>query len=120
MDLPIQHPPLLSFLCFFFFLLFTFSFHHFFTSFHSLGLLCHKCQSPLVSAIQPAPRPLSLIQPRMMGAYANRSRASPMQRTVLVRARSLPSRGIAFPAALIHDALTGYTEEEFELREYFC
>lgn len=115
----IRHFSASSAFCFFFWL-FAFSLHTSFTSFHSLGLLCHKCQSPLVSAIQPAPRPLSLVQPRMMGAYANRNRPSPMQRTFLVRARSLPSHGIGFPSIPVHDAVGGYTEDEYGLREYFC
>ncbi|CAL9692450.1 unnamed protein product [Knipowitschia caucasica] len=79
------------------------------------GILCHKCQSPLVSVSQPAPR---LFQPKLTGA--NMGRPSTTHRTVLVRARSLPSPGLNFPAARVLSAQGGFVEDEHGLREYFC
>lgn len=101
-------------------ILFTVHCSTFFTSFHSLGFLCHKCQSALVNVSQPGPRPLSLVPPTMLGAYANRDRPSSVHRTILMRTRSLPCHGLRFPAAPALDPIDGYVEDEYGLREYFC
>lgn len=61
------------------------SLHH---SFHLVGSLSR----PVVAEREPDPRPLSLAPPTIQ-----RGGASPVQRTVLTRANSLPSHGHRFP-----------------------
>lgn len=90
-------------------------------SFHLVGILYRQCQSPVVSERKPGPpRPLSLVQPSLLGAQ--RERFPPVHRTVLMRTNSLPSNGLRFPSLLPVDArlLEGYGEDDYELREYFC
>lgn len=60
-------------------------------SFHLVGSLYR----PVVAEREPDPRPLSLAPPTM--PCAQRGGASPVQRTVLMRANSFPSHGHRFP-----------------------
>ncbi|XP_029966787.1 SAM and SH3 domain-containing protein 1a isoform X5 [Salarias fasciatus] len=79
------------------------------------GPLYHQCQSPVVGEREPGPRPLSLVQPSVLGAH--RERLSQMHRTVLLRTNSLPGHGLRFPPVGSRP-IDGCQEDE--LREYFC
>lgn len=89
--------------------------------FHLVGILYRHCQSQVVSEREPGPpRPLSLVQPPVLGAQ--RARYPPMHRTALMRTSSLPSIGLRFPALLPVDArlLEGWGGDDYKLREFYC
>lgn len=96
------------------------SLHFLHRSFHSLGALYHRCPSPVVTEREPGPRPLSLVHPTLQGA--KRERCSPMHRPVVMRAHSLPSHGLKFPALqpAASRLVDGYREDDYGLIEYFC
>lgn len=84
--------------------------------FHLVGILYRHCQSPVVSEREPGSRLLSLVHPTMLGAQ----RPSPIHRTVVMRANSLPSHGLRSPALPAVDPrlIECYQHDDHEPREY--
>lgn len=104
--------------CYYLFLSFRSTFlHHYF---HPIGIQCHQCQSPNVTEREPAPRPLSLVHPTLLGTQ--RDRLFPVHRTALMRTNSLPSHGLRFPALppVGSRPIEEHHEDDYGLVEYFC